>query len=218
MRGILVLLVLLLGSSAASAQTCPDFYRFVDFGLTGGDGVTYRGGIVLRAEGFDGAPLLLTAQTLCRDVRDLAVDGRGNPIPVVAAVTYDPAAAGIALRDLRVALWPDALAEAQEAAAAHLAAVHNPNMTVARGEDYLCALAPTGAVSCQVQPPFPNQAPVVAYCDAGLCRMPVMAINATLAVGAAWSSDVADPAAIGAQVAQKVRQIHDFLVPLSAAF
>lgn len=218
MRGILVLLMILLGSSAASAQSCPDFYRFVDFGLTGGDGVTYRGGIVLRAEGFDGAPLLLTAQTICRDVPDLAVDGRGNPIPVVSAVTYDPAAAGVALRDLRVALWPDAFAEAQEVAATHLAAVSHPNMTVTRGEDYLCARAPTGAVSCQVQPPFPSQAPVVAYCGAGLCRMPVMAINGTLAVSAAWASDVADPAAIGAQVSQKARQIHDFLVPLSAAF
>lgn len=203
--------------SVASAQSCPEFYRFVDFGLTGSDGVTYRGGTVLRAESFDGAPLLLTEQTVCRDVRDLAVDGRGNPIPVVMGVSYDPAAAGVAVAELGVALMGDSSVAADGNAAAHLAKLGDVDVVLTRGDDFLCAEL-QGRLSCQVQPPFSNTLPVVIYCHGGLCLMPVMAINATLAVRASWSSDVADPAAIGAQASQKAQDIHDFLVPLSAAF
>ena len=217
MRICVASLVWLFCASVASAQSCPDFYRFVDFGLTGSDGVTYRGGVVLRAEGFDGAPLLLTDQTVCRDVRDLAVDGRGNPIPVVTAIRYDPQAAGVDVVELGVALFEDTAAAAHENAAAHMLKLSDPDVILTRGDDFLCA-AVQGRLSCQVQPPFPNQAPVVAYCAAGLCRMPVMAINNDLAVSAVWTGDVADPAAIGADASQTVRQIHDFLVPLSAAF
>jgi hypothetical protein len=210
-------LVLLFCASVASAQSCPDFYRFVDFGLTGSDGVTYRGGVVLRAEGFDGAPLLLTDQTVCRDVRDLAVDGRGNPIPVVTAIRYDPQVAGVDVAELGVALFEDTAAAADENAAAHMVKLADADVILKRGDDFLCATL-QGRLSCQVQPPFPNQAPVVAYCEKGLCQMPVIAINEYLAVNAVWNSDVAEPAAIGADASQKARQIHDFLVPLSAAF
>ena len=72
MRICVASLALLFCASVASAQSCSDFYRFVDFGLTGSEGATYRGGVVLRAEGFDGAPLLLTDQTVCCNLRDLA--------------------------------------------------------------------------------------------------------------------------------------------------
>ena len=183
----------------------------------GSDGVTYRGGIVLRAESFDGAPLLLTEQTVCRDVRDLAVDGRGNPIPVVTAIHYDPQVAGVDVAELGVALFEDTAAAADENAAAHMVKLADADVILKRGDDFLCATL-QGRLSCQVQPPFPNTLPVVIYCHGGLCLMPVMAINATLAVRASWSSDVADPAAIGAQASQKAQDIHDFLVPLSAAF
>jgi len=38
--------------TSSNAQTCPDYYRFVDFGLEDDSGVMYRGGTLLRAEGF----------------------------------------------------------------------------------------------------------------------------------------------------------------------
>ena len=183
----------------------------------GSDGVTYRGGTVLRAESFDGAPLLLTEQTVCRDVRDLAVDGRGNPIPVVMGVSYDPAEAGVDVAELGVALMGDSSVAADASAAAHLAKLGAVDVVLTRGDDFLCAEL-QGRLSCQVQSPFENTLPVVVYCNEGLCLMPMMAINATLAVRASWSNDVADPAAIGAQASQKAQDIHDFLVPLSAAF
>jgi hypothetical protein len=201
----------------ASAQSCPAFYRFVDFGLTGSDGVVYRGGTVLRAESFEGTPLLVTDRTLCRDVRDVAVDGRGNPIPVVTAVSYDPVAAGIDLRELRVAIFDDMAVAADENAQAHLAKLVAPAVTLTRGADFLCATL-QGRLSCQVQSPFSNTAPLVVYCDAGECRMPVMAMNDALAVSAVWAIDATDPALIGAQTSRKAQDIHDFLVPLSAAF
>ena len=217
LRGFLAWACLAFWGTLASAETCPDFYRFVDFGLTDSDGVVYRGGIVLRAEGFDGAPLLVTQRTVCRDVRDLAVDGRGNPIPVVTAINYDPAAAGIALRTFGVVLVDDTALAADQNAAAHLAKLGDRDVTLTRGPDFLCATV-QGRLSCQVQSPFSGTAPLVIYCDAAQCTMPVMAINTTLAARAVWASRGDDPAAIGAQASRKAQDIHDFLVPLSAAF
>ncbi|WP_342070711.1 hypothetical protein [Yoonia algicola] len=217
MLRIIVAALLAFCASVASAQSCPAFYRFVDFGLMGSDGAVYRGGTVLRAESLEGAPLLMTERTLCRDVRDVAVDGRGNPIPVVTAVRYDPAAAGLDLRALGVAIYEDTAVVADENAQAHLAKLDDPDVTLTRGTDFLCASL-QGRLSCQVQSPFANAAPLVVYCDAGGCRMPVMAINNALAVSADWATDASDPALIGAQTSRTAKDIYDFLVPLSAAF
>ena len=51
--------------------------------------------------------------------------------------------------------------------------------------------------------------------------MPVLAIDENLAVRAVWASGegfLNDPQAVGADMSERIQQIHDFLVPLSAAF
>ena len=94
--------VFLFVAGGAAAQSCPDFYRFVDFGLKGQDGIIYRGGTLLRAENTNREALLLTERTTCLDVTILAKDGRGNPVPVVSSINYDPAKTGLGLDELRV--------------------------------------------------------------------------------------------------------------------
>jgi hypothetical protein len=75
-------------------------------------------------------------------------------------------------------------------------------------------------MTCQLASPFPGNAPLVVYCDATSCRMPVLAIHESLSASAEWASGTAflgDPLGAGAGLSERVRQIHAFLVPLSAA-
>jgi len=222
MRRLLATLALVLCASQAGAQSCPDFFRFVDFGLEASDGVTYRGGIVLRAESFSGAPLLIRDQTVCLQAQDVAIDGRGNPIPLVTSVTYDPAQTGLSVLELQVWATGDTTAAAAQSAGAHLAALDSGDVRVTRGADFLCVMSDTtSGISCQLQSPFPGPAALVAYCDASVCTMPVMAISKKLSVRAVWSNSGAlagDPDALGRSLSAKIQQIHGFLVPLSAAF
>ena len=222
MQRFLAMLALVLCASQATAQSCPDFFRFVDFGLKASDGVTYRGGTVLRAESFGGAPLLIRDQTVCLQAQDVAIDGRGNPIPIVTGVTYDPAQTGIALLELHVAAIGDTAAAAAQNAAAHLATLGSGDVSVTRGPDFLCAMSNAASgISCQLQSPFPGPAAPVVYCDASVCTMPVMAISERLSVRAVWSNSSAlmrDPNVLGRSISAKIQQIHGFLVPLSAAF
>ena len=49
MHRIIVALLLAVAAQQASAADCPPFYRFVDFGVEGPDGVLRRGGTIFRA-------------------------------------------------------------------------------------------------------------------------------------------------------------------------
>lgn len=222
MRKTIATLLLMLCATAASADDCPDFYRFVDFGIEGGDGVIYRGGPVLRAESFAGDPILLNAQTKCLPVRDISADGHGNPIPVVTAVNYDPAQTDIDLSDLRVMIAQDAEAMAEKNASAHRATLENADAMVTQGEDFLCARSKgSDDLSCQLVSPYPGNIALVVYCDASHCRMPALAITERLVVAAVWDSNadiVSAPETAGPLIIGKVQQIHDFLDPLSSAF
>lgn len=222
MRKILTLLFFAALAGPLQAQTCPDFFRFVDFGLIDGDGNTYRGGPVFRAEGFDETPLLLRDQTECTDVRDVLKDGRGNPIPVATRITYDPAQTGLALQGLHVSAVGDTAQTAAENASAHLALLAQPGSTTARGDSFLCAQNPDAdTISCQLASPYPGNTPLVVYCNATSCDMPVMAINDRLMVSAAWSRPGApstDLIRIGADMSDRVRQIHAFLTPISSGW
>jgi hypothetical protein len=52
----------------ASAQSCTDFYRFVDFDVVDNGGLMYRGGPLLRAGNFTEERLILEDGTICLDV------------------------------------------------------------------------------------------------------------------------------------------------------
>lgn len=209
-------------SVQASAQSCPDFFRFVDFGLEGPDGVTYRGGPVLRAEGFSGSPLLLRELTTCVDVPQMASDGHGNPIPVVESIVYDPLKTGIALTNLRVAITQDAAASADASAVTHRARLDQSGARTTRSDRFLCVAPREGGagLSCQVQSPFGGTAALVIYCDQMTCTMPVMAMNEQIFASATWAVAPAffdDAQAAGADILATVEQIHAFLAPISSS-
>ncbi len=208
-------------ASAAFAQSCPDFYRFVDFGLTGADGVTYRGGSVFRAEGLDGRSLLLADRTTCRLVRDIATDGHGNPIPVVASVSYKPEAIDPDLMDLHLFRVDDPYASADMHARDHRRNLAQPNGQRAQGSNFLCTLRPDPqTISCQFVSPFPNDAALVVYCDAQHCSLPQMLVTDQIVVNATWSrheTETQELETIAGEIFGKIQTIHDFLKPLSAA-
>ena len=210
--------VFILCASHANAQTCPDFYRFVDFGTEANDCVTYRGGLVLRAEGFDGSELLLTDQTKCTSVPEVAKDGHGNPIPVVQSINYKPQVTSIDLEELRVSKTNDTQALAEENASLHQSRIKKPDVNLTRGSDFLCVRL-ENEFSCQQFSPYPGNIPLVIYCDKDQCRMPILAINEKIMASASWKFEEAlleTPASANAKITKKVQQIHDFLKPLSA--
>ncbi|WP_135501502.1 hypothetical protein [Roseovarius aestuariivivens] len=208
------------GVAQAQAQTqdCPTFFRFVDFGLRAGDARLHRGGVVFRAEDFDGQTLLLRDRALCMHVAETSKDGRGNPIPVVSRIEYYPAATGLEL--LRITRMPDAVATAEKAAAQHHGALTETGTRVARGVRFLCVQQPdAGTLSCQVVSPFLGLGPLTVYCDAARCDMPALAIHAHLTVTAAWpraGKPSPDLETTGARIADRVDAIHGFLAPISS--
>lgn len=216
---IFVFVSLILSNGQAYAEGCPDFFRFVDFGLETPDG-TIRGGPTYRAEGFEGQALLIRELAVCGEVRDVAVDGHGNPIPVVTSVTYDPKMTGVDLTELRLTVVDDMVSEAERNAVEHRARLGRQTTTTRRGPDFLCAsLEELGAVSCQFMSPFGGNLALVVYCDGMECRMPVLALNERVIAAATWVPSHAsrnNHVSAASEIADKVQQVHDFLAPLSS--
>lgn len=210
-------------ASQANAHSCPDFYRFVDFGLTGNDGLTYRGGPTFRAENFNGELLLLEDRTICQDVIEVAKDGHGNPIPVVTSVDYNPEKTGIELQRLRISLVDDTKQTAEKNAEIHQSRLAKPASIVStRGSNFLCVNdKETNHLSCQLVSPYSGNVSLVIYCDTQECRMPVLAMSERMLINAVWKSSdsfLSNPEIAGQEISETVQKIHDFLTPLSASF
>lgn len=176
-------------ASAAMAQTtpCPDFYRFVDFGLTDANGHLNRGGTLLRVESLAGVGLLKPTGSLCRFVQHLGSDGHGNPIPVVHRVEFDPARLSLPLATLAVTGAQDTAAVAEENATVHADTLGKPGTQSVAGDRFLCARpAGTESTSCQVVSPYRGNRPVVIYCDDGVCELPVLAMDDQIYISASW--------------------------------
>ena len=155
MYKIVFSLLCFLWTGSASAFTCPDFFRFVDFGQTDHDGIVYRGGSFFRAEDFDGTALLHIERTECLDVTDIGKDGHGNPIPVVVSIHYNPDNLPADFAELNVRSLEDATAAAEESAERHRTRLQQPDIETTRGENYLCLTDNTKELfSCQVTSPF----------------------------------------------------------------
>jgi hypothetical protein len=217
---ILASFLAILFNSQASAEKCPDFFRFVDFGLEAADGTVTRGGPTFRAESFDGQALLIRELSVCRGVRDLAVDGRGNPVPVVASVNYNPEGTGIDMKELRLMLVDDLASETERGAAAHRAKLERPGAFVTRGSNYLCAsLKGSDKISCQLTSPFGGNFALVVYCDALECKMPVLAVKENVIAVSTWLRSKASPGdhkALASEIVEKIQKVHGFLAPLSS--
>lgn len=217
----IIICVLMLVPIQAFAQSCPDFFRFVDFGLEANDGKIYRGGMILRAEGFEGQSLLLSEQTKCRDITDLAEDGHGNPIPVVTSINYDPAETGLDLTELNVSLLADTEAAVANNGTNHQTLLKSSDAASTRGANFLC-VRERGMLdlSCQVVSPYSGNIPLFVYCDPTQCKISALAINDRVQVRAVWEieeNSLSDPNAAGGEISIKVQQVHDFLQPLSAS-
>lgn len=221
MRAIIAVFVFGLGS-AAQAQDCPDFYRFVDFGVVDDAGLMYRGGPLLRAENFDEDRLLIEDETICLDVWPTLTDGRGNPMPLVSEIHYDPAAIGAPFTELTVRATTDTTAAATQSGVVYTDWRDDPASQLTQGETFLCARTDlTPHIGCQLVSPYSTEAPLNVYCHEGACRLPVLAMDERVFVSARWDIDVDymnDPDAAGASMMEAVHAIHDFMAPLSASF
>lgn len=207
--------------SQASAQNCPDFYRFVDFGLEGNDSKIYRGGINIRAESFDGHPLLIPEKTKCRVLREISKDGHGNPIPVVTSVNYNPARMDFEVQELKVSYVSDTAVPAKENANAHQKRIKSSGSKTTKGSDFLCvSFEGQHDLSCQLVSPYSGNTPLVVHCDTTKCTLPVLAIDKRLQASAVWTIEKAlldKPDAAGKKISNMIQKIHNFLKPLSAA-
>jgi hypothetical protein len=213
-------LLLIFLNSQARAADCPDFFRFVDFGLEAADGTIHRGGQTYRAEGFDGQALLIRELTECRKLRDLSVDGRGNPVPVVTSISYDPEKSGIELEELRLKAVSDVVAETERAAAEHRSRLEESDAVVTNGATYLCASSQNlDSFSCQLVSPFGGNLALVAYCTRSDCTVSALAVKANIVAQASWvpsEAAIKSPELWAMEIADRVQEIHDFLAPLSS--
>lgn len=210
------ILGLLFTATHATAQSCPDFFRFVDFGLQDSEGRFIRGGPIFRGESLEGRSLLLREQTQCRAMRDIASDGHGNPVPVVTSMTYDAKKTDVDLTSLRVSYVEDTWVAANDNGRQH-----RRNLVGAapvKGQNSLC-VASNDQMSCQVVSPYLTDVDLVIYCNLAQCRMPVLAVSETIQISADWAVDtenLEDPERAGDVIFEKVQEIHAFLEPLTS--
>ncbi|MFK7754278.1 MAG: hypothetical protein AB8B51_17240 [Sedimentitalea sp.] len=212
MYKILAVLLLAVFGAPAAAQTCPEFYRFVDFGLEDRTGVLRRGGAIFRAFDRDGVHLLIPERAVCLSVEDASRDGHGNPIPVVASINVDPEIANLDLLDLRLMTTDGAAQVGDKNARPHREMLTKSDTLTARGDTYLCAhTAQSQMVSCQLVSPYDSNVALVVYCDGQQCQMPVLGRDDTLIASAVWRQNATDPDALGAEIFGKLRGIHGFV-------
>lgn len=207
-------------ASHANAKNCPDFFRFVDFGIKSNDGDIHPRGVVFRAEGFDGQSLILEDRTQCLTVREISKDGHGNPIPIVKSVEYNPERTGIDLIKLSISVSADLKADAEKNARAHRARLEQNGFIQTRGPNFLCLSENSiNSLSCQLTSPYPGNYALVVYCNERECTIPVLAAGKEISVSVAWASSetfVNNPEAAGTDIYNKVLKIQDFLNPLTS--
>lgn len=202
-------LLLALMTTNVVAQSCPDYYRFVEFGLEDREGIIRRGGPVFRAVSLANRDQLLPQRTMCRDIALLATDGHGHAIPVVTSAAYDPSKIGIGVTSLALSYVDDS-ASAEDIAAPHLQAVAKAG-PAARGDAFLCATGTAeGSLSCQVVSPYTGLPPPVIYCTASDCEMPFMQIDARVSASATWPRDGDAPDETALEILEMVQRLHDF--------
>ena len=213
---ILVISAFATVASQASAQNCPDFFRFVDFGLQDSEGRFLRGGPIFRGESLEGRSLLIRDETQCRAIRDIASDGHGNPIPVVTRIDYDAEKTGINITKLQVSYVEDTRAAADENGKLHHRTLESKRPVI--GPDFLCVVA-QDMTSCQVASPYKGNVDLFIYCDLKQCRMPVLAVASNIQISATWAmdSDIQnEPSQTGAAISRQIHSIHAFLEPLTS--
>lgn len=205
-------------AQSAPVGTCPDYYRFVDFGLVAQDGSIHRGGPTFRVENLAGQQLILPQHTTCLSLRETAVDGHGNPIPVVSSVSYDQNNVDQRVRSLRLSPVDDPETFLANIAEQHHLRLAAESAVVLLGSDYLCVSALTpSAFSCQFVSPFGAQQAPIVYCTQNQCTLPAMAIKDRIFATARWDQPVQSLAhAEAVTIKNMLSALHDFLTPLTS--
>jgi hypothetical protein len=212
MRTFIASLLTLLFTTQAHAGGCPDFFRFVDFGLQDQSGDIHRGGLLFRAFNSEGEHLLRSQGTDCRAVDFLAKDGRALEIPVVSRINVDPALAALDINTLHLTAVSSSFELAEANAASHRAGLTTTGAEITKGANFLCVGTKSSPdLSCQVASPYANDAALVVYCDAMQCEMPVLARDAEVSVSATWDRSSMDALQTGVNATNRIQQIYDFL-------
>lgn len=214
MHKLIAALFLVLFAQTASAEACPDKYRFVDFGLKDSQGVLRRGGTIFRAFDTKNRHLLLRDSVICHAVEENAKDGRALKIPVVSRIEIDLSIAALGFTRLQMLASDDLTAVAESNAIPHRDTLSSADVTKVQGASYLCASsANSGVISCQVQTPYAPTVPLVIYCDAARCQMPVLGFNAKVIIDAEWKRTAIDAHTLGSEIMEKLQELQDFLKP-----
>lgn len=206
---------LLLCAGQVAAFDCPDYYRFVDFGLEDSTGTLNAGGPRVRVEGFDGIGLLKWETATCLDLPFMRRDGFGNIIPVVEGITFDRGVLPVAVFALHLRRQPDIAARAEGSAAPHRTQVAAPQAKVTQGEAFLCVQWGNGRnVSCQFPALDRENLPLIVICGSEVCDLPVLHVGSGLEISATWPAPddvVANPQSVAPQLYQRVRDIKAFI-------
>lgn len=212
MRSFVTALLFALLATQTSAQACPDKYRFVDFGAMDREGILRRGGTVFRAFDAQNTHLLKRKSVVCHAVEENAVDGRALKIPVVSKIEIDTEIAKLDILGLLIEATENAVADAEKSAARHQAVLTDANIT--KGDTYLCAsTSDTTNTSCQHVSPYLAKAPLVTYCDAQICEIPVLALNDGIFITASWTRVAQTQDALGQEISEKLGLLDTFLQP-----
>lgn len=208
----LAALLLIPLAAPAAAETCPERYRFVDFGTESRDGTLLRGGTIFRAFDPSDTPLLLPAETICLDVPDLYKDGQQLDIPVVSEIAVNMDVATIEMVELRLSKSDDPIATSDSHAAAHLDALARPGAQAIRTASSLCVTAPEDrALSCQIRSPFNVTAAPVIYCNGETCEAPAIVFNTQVLMKAVWPQPSVDAAEMGPALIDRLEALRQYL-------
>lgn len=198
--------------TVAGAQSCPERYRFVDFGMETLGGDIVRGGTVFRAFDQANTPLLNGEDTVCLPVRDLAKDGRSLQVPVVTEASVDTVIAGLEVSELAIKAVADVAAQAEDNARLHRRTLAQRDVIRTVGDTFICAgKADAQDVSCQIASPYQQSVPLVVYCDNAHCQMPVLGRDDQLIISAEWARNARNNEALGREITAKVDTLHVFL-------
>ena len=209
---IIPTLLFVIIANHAQAESCPSFYRFVDFGLTDRDGIIRRGGPIFRAFDVSGTHLLDPKGTTCRDVDDLAKDGRALDVPIVSALKFDAETANIDFLSLGLDWKDDAVAFSKDSATVHQERLTLLDAIIDKGTNYLCVNpVQSSDISCQIVSRFEGGNAPVIYCDDFQCEMPAMIFDKQIVISANWIRSKNNGLDVIDEIFEKMQEMYDFL-------
>ncbi|AXI47702.1 hypothetical protein C1J03_17825 [Sulfitobacter sp. SK012] len=199
----------------AQAQSCPEYFRFVDFGAITADGSLLRGGPTFKVK-RDGEPLFESGSVACTDIEPVFTDGHNQPIPLVTALSYSSNLVAPEMTNLNIKRLSATSAKlAQEPLEGHRIARSAAGNSATQGADFLCVhvdLSPSQTISCEVVSPFDTTLSFIVACNDTACAMSGMAIEKAVNISAGWTiSGTATLEEAGATASDIATKIHAFI-------